>query len=104
MGDLLGSVPGCARVRPKCAGKTCVGLWGQSTVSMSSHQRSERPGCYTAALGKNCLLWELFSKVYYYLTFYIFLLICLKFSINYNLKVKITLLNYKSSFIYNDQL
>ena len=46
MGDLLGSFPGCARVRPKCAGKTCVGLWGKSTVSMSSNRRSEGPGCY----------------------------------------------------------
>jgi hypothetical protein len=38
MGDLLGSFPGCARVRPNCAGKTCVGLWGQSIVSMSSYR------------------------------------------------------------------
>ena len=50
MGDLLGSFSGCARVRPKCAGKTCVGLWGQSTVSMSSHQQSEGPGCYSISL------------------------------------------------------
>ena len=46
MGDLLGSFPGRARVRPKCAGKTCVDLWGQSTISMSSHRWSVGLGCY----------------------------------------------------------
>ena len=40
MGDLLGSFPRCVRVRPKYAEKTCIGLWGQSTIFMSSHQRS----------------------------------------------------------------
>ena len=56
MGDLLGSVPGYARVRPKCAGKTCVGLWGQSTVPMSSHQWSEGPGCYSSDTSLACHL------------------------------------------------
>ena len=46
MGGLLGSFLGCARVRPECARKICVGLYGQSTVSMSSYRRLERPGCY----------------------------------------------------------
>ena len=47
MGDhFVGSFPGCTRVRPKCGENTCVGLWGQSTVSMSNHQWSEGSGCY----------------------------------------------------------
>ena len=46
MGDLLESFLGRARVRPKCVGKTYVGLWGQSTVSMSNHRRFVGPGCY----------------------------------------------------------
>ena len=46
MGDLLGSFLRHAQVRPKCAEKTCVGLWGQSTVSMSSHRWSLGSGCY----------------------------------------------------------
>ena len=50
IGDLLGSYPRCARVKSKCAGKTCIGLWGQSTISMSSHRRSVGPGCYNGAL------------------------------------------------------
>ena len=47
MNDLLGSFSGCARIRPKCTEKTCVGLWGQSTVSIGSHGRSEGSGCYS---------------------------------------------------------
>ena len=37
MGDLLRGFPGCARVRPKCARKTCVGLWG---LVYSLHEQS----------------------------------------------------------------
>ena len=29
----------------KCAEKTCVGLWGQFIVSMSSHRLYEGPKC-----------------------------------------------------------
>jgi hypothetical protein len=32
MGDLPGSFPVSVRVRTKHAEKTCVGLWGQSTI------------------------------------------------------------------------
>ncbi|KEH29429.1 hypothetical protein MTR_4g036630 [Medicago truncatula] len=32
MGDLLGSFPKSVRVRRKHVEKTCVGLWGQSTI------------------------------------------------------------------------
>ena len=46
MSDLLGSFLGCVRVRPKCAEKICVGLWGQTTVSISSHRQSVRPTFY----------------------------------------------------------
>ena len=46
MSDLLGSFSEPARVRPKCAGKTCVGVWGWFAVCMSSPRRSEGPGCY----------------------------------------------------------
>ena len=46
MGDLLGSFPKCARVRPKCARKTYVGLWGQSSVSIGRQRRTEGPECY----------------------------------------------------------
>ena len=46
MGDLLGSFPRSARVRPKCAEKTCVSLWSQSTVSIGRHRQSEGSGCY----------------------------------------------------------
>ena len=45
MGDRPGSVPGSARVRTKCAGKTCVGLWGQS------RDPRELPGVTAAGLG-----------------------------------------------------
>ena len=47
MGDLMGSFPSRARVRPKCVGTTCVGLWGQSKVSLSNHWRSKGSSCYT---------------------------------------------------------
>ena len=33
-------------MRPKCAKKTYVGLWGQSTVSIGSHRQSNGLGCY----------------------------------------------------------
>ena len=46
MDDILGSFSRCARMKPKCAEKTCVGLWGQSTVSLGSHQHSDGPRCY----------------------------------------------------------
>ena len=46
MGDLLGSFLGRTRMRSKCAEKTCVGLWSQSPVSMSSHRLSDGPRCY----------------------------------------------------------
>ena len=46
MGDLLKSFPGRTRVKPKSTGKTCVSLWGQFIVFMSSHRWSVGPGCY----------------------------------------------------------
>ena len=46
MSNLLGSFPRCVRERPKCAGKTCVGPWGQSTVPMRSHRQSVGPEGY----------------------------------------------------------
>ena len=46
MGEFMRSFPRRARVRSKCAERTYVGLWGQSTVSMSSHRRFIGPGCY----------------------------------------------------------
>ena len=52
MGDLLGSFHGCRRVKPKCVEKASVGLWGQSTVSMSNHWWSVGPGCYKWYLRK----------------------------------------------------
>ena len=53
MDDLLGSFSGYTRVRQKCAEKICVGLWGQSTISMARHYRSEGPSvtkCYIFSL------------------------------------------------------
>ena len=46
MGELPGSFPKCALVRPKCAEKTCVVLWDQFIVSMSSNRWFKGPGCY----------------------------------------------------------
>ena len=43
-------LPGCARVRTKCAGKTSVGLWGQSRdpreLSGVTTAGPEWSGCY----------------------------------------------------------
>ena len=43
-------LPGCARVRTKCAGKTSVGLWGQSRDPRElpgvTTTGPEWPGCY----------------------------------------------------------
>src|SRR5438128_9701700 len=43
-------LPGCARVRTKCAGKTSVGLWGQSRDPRElpgvTTAGPEWPGCY----------------------------------------------------------
>ena len=44
MSELQESFFGCAHVRPKYAKRTCVGLLGQSTTYIGSHQRFNRAG------------------------------------------------------------